>query len=353
MNFTANIIANYVQGSIEGDPDTSVNDVSKIEEGRPGTLSFLANPKYEKYIYNSESSIIIVNKNFKPEKPVKATLIRVENAYESFASLLNLYEQSKPRKTGISEMAAISSESNLGKDIYVGEFAVIAERTNIGDQSLIYPQVYIGENVKIGRNTILYPGVKIYHDCTIGDNCIIHAGAIIGADGFGFAPDESNKYNKVPQLGNVIIEDNVEIGSNCTIDRATMGSTIIREGVKLDNLIMVAHNVEIGRNTVIAAQTGIAGSSKIGDNCLFGGQVGLAGHIKIAPGVKIGAQSGINSDIKTENAVIMGTPAFDLRAFYKSYAVFRKLPELRQQMIEMEKKIKNPNHRKGKPGSDL
>lgn len=343
MNFTAKTISEILQGTIEGDENATVNDVAKIEEGRAGTLSFLANPKYEKYIYESASSVIIVNNNFKAEKPIKTTLIRVENAYEAFASLLKIYEQNKPRKSGISNQASISSESKLGNDLYVGEFTIISEGAVIGNSSMIYPQVYIGENVKIGDNSVIHSGVKIYHDCTIGDNCIIHAGVVIGGDGFGFAPDETNTYNKVPQLGNVIIENNVEIGSNCTIDRATMGSTLIREGVKLDNLIMVAHNVEIGRNTVIAAQTGIAGSTKIGDNCLFGGQVGIAGHINIADGVKIGAQAGINNNVKNENSVIMGSPAFDLKSFYKSYAVFRKLPDLRQQIIDMEKQQKAKN----------
>jgi len=341
MNFSAKVISEFLQGTLDGDPNVTVNDVSKIEEGRPGTLSFLANPKYQKYVYDSASSIIIVNKDFIAEKPVKATLVKVDNAYESFAALLNLYEQSKPKKSGISKHASIAENAITNKNIYVGDFAVISDEANIGDGSLIYANAFIGERVKIGKNCIIHPGVKIYHDCSIGDNCIIHAGVIIGGDGFGFVPDENNVYSKVPQLGNVIIENNVEIGANSTIDRATMGSTILREGVKLDNLIMVAHNVEIGKNTVIAAQSGIAGSTKIGENCLFGGQVGISGHIKIAPGVKIGAQSGISNSIKKEDAVIMGSPAFDLKSFYKSYAVFRKLPELRQQMNELENKTHN------------
>ncbi|MCF8225090.1 MAG: UDP-3-O-(3-hydroxymyristoyl)glucosamine N-acyltransferase [Bacteroidales bacterium] len=340
MDFTAKVISDFLQGTVEGDPATAVYDVAKIEEGKPGTLSFLANPKYEKYVYDSNASIIIVNKDFKPEKPVKATLIRVENAYKSFAALMNLYEKSKPKKSGISDHSSINNAAKLGKDLYIGEYSVISEGTVIGDNVAIHAQVYIGENVKIGNNAILYPGVKIYHDCVIGDNCIFHSGVVIGGDGFGFVPNDSNVYSKIPQLGNVIIEDGVEIGANSTVDRATMGSTIIRKGVKLDNLIMVAHNVEIGENTVIAAQTGIAGSTKLGENCLLGGQVGLAGHIKIAPGVKIGAQSGINNTVKKEGAVIMGSPAYDLQSFYKSYAVFRHLPELRKQLIDIDNRLR-------------
>ncbi len=340
MNFTAKAIAEFLSGSVDGDPEVSINDVAKIEEGRPGALSFLANPKYEKHIYNSASSVVIVNRDFKPEKPIKPTLIRVDNAYESFASLLNLYEQSKPQKKGVSKLSSVSDSAKIGANTFIGDFAVISDGAVVGDNVQIHPQVFIGENVTIGNNTILYPGVKIYHDCIIGSHCIFHSGVVIGGDGFGFAPDSENNYSKVPQLGNVLIEDHVEVGANSTVDRATMGSTILRKGVKLDNLIMVAHNVEIGKNTVIAAQTGISGSTKIGENVLMGGQVGLAGHITIAKGVKIGAQAGIGSSIKKEDSVIMGSPAFDLHAFYKSYAVFRKLPELRKQVLDMENEIK-------------
>jgi UDP-3-O-[3-hydroxymyristoyl] glucosamine N-acyltransferase len=340
MNFTAKVIAEFLHGTIEGNPEISINDVAKIEEGRAGALSFLANPKYEKFIYDSDSSIIIVNNDLNLEKPVKATLIRVKNAYESFATLLTLYEQSKPKKQGISKLAGISESAVLGKDLYIGDFVVIGDNVEISDGVLIYPQVYIGDNVKIGENTILFPGVKIYSDCIVGSSCILHAGVVIGGDGFGFAPDKENNYHKVPQLGNVIIEDDVEIGANSTVDRATMGSTILRKGVKLDNLIMIAHNVEIGKNTVIAAQTGISGSTKIGDNCLMGGQVGMAGHLSIANDVKIGAQAGIGSSVKKEGSVIMGSPAFDLSSYYKSYAIFRRLPDLRKQIIELENEIK-------------
>lgn len=341
MKFTAKVIAEFLNGTIEGNPETSINDVVKIEEGKPGALSFLANPKYEKYIYGSKSSIIIVNDDFKPAKKVPATLIRVKNAYESFAALLKLYEQSKPKKKGINKLSVINESAKLGSDIYIGEFTIIGENAEIGDHVQIHPQVYIGANVKIGKNTILFPGVKIYDDCEVGNNCIFHSGVVIGGDGFGFAPDSENNFNKVPQIGNVIIEDEVEIGANTTVDRATMGSTILRKGVKLDNLIMIAHNVEIGKNTVIAAQTGISGSTKVGENVLMGGQVGLAGHITIASGVKIGAQAGIGSNVKKEDAVIMGSPAFNLTSFYKSYAVFRKLPEINKQLFELEKAIRD------------
>ena len=345
MNFTAKEIAAFLGGTIEGNPEAIINDVARIEEGRPGALSFLANPKYEKYLYDSQSSVVIVSHDFQPGKPVAATLVRVENAYEAFASLLQLYEENKPKKRGISKLAAIDDSAELGENIYIGEFAVIGENVVIEDHVMIYPQVYIGDNVKIKSNTILYPGVIIYHDCIIGSSCIFHSGAVIGGDGFGFAPDKENNYSKVPQLGNVVIEDDVEIGANTTVDRATMGSTILRRGVKLDNLIMVAHNVEIGKNTVIAAQTGISGSTKVGENCLMGGQVGLAGHIVIANGVKIGAQAGIGSSVKNEESVIMGSPAFNLSSFYKSYAVFRKLPELRKQVNDIENEVKEISKR--------
>ncbi len=339
MNFTAKIIAEYLHGTVEGNPEAVINDVARIEEGRPGALSFLANPKYEKHIYDSLSSVIIVNNDFKPIKPISSTLVRVDNAYDAFAALLRLYEESKPRKTGISKLAAISETAVIGENPYIGDFAVIGENAIIGSNVMIYPQVYIGDNVKIGNNTIIYPGVKIYHDCVIGNTCIFHAGVVIGGDGFGFAPGNENNYNKVPQVGNVLIEDNVEIGANTTVDRATMGSTILRQGVKLDNLIMIAHNVEVGENTVIAAQTGIAGSTKVGSNCLMGGQVGLIGHLVIANGVKFGAQSGITSDVKEENSVIMGTPAFNMKSFFRSYAIFRKLPELQKQLFDIDKEM--------------
>ena len=339
MNFTASVIAEYLKGTVEGDPQATVNDVSKIEEGRTGTLSFLANPKYEKYIYDTLSSVVIVNKDFNPARAVKATLIRVENAYESFAALLQLYEQSKPKKTGVSKMASISGSATLGKDLYIGDFAVISDNAILDAGVQLYPQVYIGDNVRIGEGSVLHPGVKVYDGSEIGAHCVIHAGAIIGGDGFGFAPNQENNYQKVPQVGKVIIEDHVEVGANTTIDRATMGATILRKGVKLDNLIMIAHNVEVGENTVIAAQTGVSGSTRIGKNCMFGGQVGLIGHISIADGVKIAAQSGIPKSINQEGAIVQGAPAFEFGQYQRSYVVFKNLPKLRNQLIELERKV--------------
>lgn len=340
MNFTAAVIADFLKGEVEGNPDASVDDISKIEEGKPGTLSFLANPKYEKFIYETTSSIVIVNADFKPQKEIGATLIRVKNAYESFAALLRLYEQSKPRKSGISKMAAISETASIGKDLYVGEFTVISENASIGDGVQLYPQVYIGDNVKIGEGSVLHPGVKVYEGCEIGSHCVIHAGAILGGDGFGFAPNQDNNFEKVPQVGKVIIEDHVEIGANTTVDRATMGATVLRKGVKLDNLVMIAHNVEVDENTVIAAQSGISGSTKVGKNCMFGGQVGLIGHINIASGVKIAAQSGITKDIKQEGIVVQGSPAFEFGPYQRSYLLFRNLPKLREQINELERNVK-------------
>ena len=340
MNFKASVIAGFLKGQIEGNPEAEVYDISKIEEGRPGTLSFLANPKYEKYIYETASTIVLVNKDFKPEKPVSATLIRVENAYEAFASLLDLYQQSKPRKTGIHKLASIHENVQLGDNLYVGDYTVIENQAKIGNNVKIYPQVYIGEHVIIGDDTVIYPGVRIYEGCKIGSGCVIHSGVVIGADGFGFAPQENNNYRKIPQVGNVIIEDNVEIGANTTIDRATMGSTIIHKGVKLDNLIQIAHNVEIGENTVIAAQSGIAGSTKIGKDCMLGGQVGIIGHLTIANKVKIAAQSGVMSDVKKEGEILQGSSAIHFKDYWKSYLIFTKLPELRKQLIELARDVK-------------
>lgn len=339
MNFTAAVIAEFLKGRVEGDPSASVSDVSKIEEGRPGTLSFLANPKYEQYIYETQSSIVIVNDDFTPQKKIGATLVRVKNAYESFADLLRLYEQSKPKKSGISEQASIAKSASLGKDLYVGEFTVVHENVKIGDGVQIFPQVYIGDNVSIGEGTLIHPGVKIYEGTQIGAHCVIHSGAVIGGDGFGFAPNQENNYQKIPQVGKVIIKDHVEIGANTTVDRATMGATILHKGVKLDNLIMIAHNVVVGENTVIAAQSGVSGSATIGKNCMFGGQVGLVGHISIADGVKIAAKSGIPKNIKEENAVVQGAPAFEFGQYQRSYVIFKNLPDLRKQVISLERKL--------------
>ncbi|GHV28041.1 UDP-3-O-acylglucosamine N-acyltransferase [Bacteroidia bacterium] len=329
MEFSAQQIAGLLNGKIEGNPLVKVSNFSKIEEGKPNTLTFLANLKYSAHIYETQASIALVNNDFLAEKelPETLTLIRVENAYTALAQLLTLAEQAKKKKRGIETPSFISKSAKIPKkNIYVGAFTYIGENVEIGENALVYPNSYIGENVEIGENTTIYAGVKIYADCKIGKNCIIHAGAVIGADGFGFAP-QGDSYNKIPQLGNVIIEDDVEIGANTTIDRAVMDSTIIRKGVKLDNLIQVAHNVEIGENTVIAAQVGIAGSTKIGKNCMVGGQVGFGGHIKIGDNVNIGAQSGIISNIEAGRN-IMGSPAVDVKQYLRASIIFPKLPEM-------------------------
>ncbi len=339
MKFTARTIADFLKGEISGNPDVEVWDIAKIEEARPGSIAFLANPKYVKYIYSTEASIVLVNKDFQPEDEIKATLIKVDNAYHSFATLLDFYQQSKPVKEGVEKESFISGSAVLGLQVYVGAFAYISNNVNIGNKAKIYPQVFIGENVSVGENTIIYPGVKIYADCKIGSNCIIHAGAVIGADGFGFAPNSENNYAKVPQIGNVIIEDFVEIGSNTSIDRATMGSTIIRKGVKLDNLIQIAHNVEVGENTVMAAQVGVSGSTKIGRDCMVGGQAGFAGHLSIANGSKLGAQSGINTSITEENSTMIGSPVMNFKDFMKSFVFFRKLPVIAQKIDKIEKEM--------------
>lgn len=340
MKFTAKTVAGFLKGEIVGNPDIEVWDIAKIEEAQPGNLAFLANPKYYKYLYETKASIVLVNKSMVIEGAVNATLIKVDDAYQAFASLLDLYQQSKPVKSGIEKDCYISENAKIGNDIFVGAYAYIDSNATIGNGVKIYPQVFIGENVIIGDNTVLYPGVKIYADCKIGKECVIHAGAVIGADGFGFAPNSENNYKKVPQIGNVIIEDYVEIGANTCIDRATMGSTIIRKGVKLDNLIQVAHNVEIGENTVMAAQVGIAGSTKIGRDCMFGGQAGLAGHITIANGLKLGAQSGVNSSVTQENTTLIGSPTMDYKDFMKAYVLFRNFPKLHQQIGTLEKELK-------------
>lgn len=328
MEFTAATIAGFLKGEIEGNPETVVNNIARIEEGHKGALSFLANPKYEHYIYTTKSSIVLVNRTFQPASKVEATLIRVENAYEAFASLLKLVDQARPRKKGIHPTAVIESSARVGTDVYVGPYAYIGENCQVGDGSSVYPHVYLGDNTKIGKKCTLYSGVKIYHDCILGEECTVHAGTVIGSDGFGFAPQSETEFMKIPQIGNVILEDHVEIGANVAIDRATMGSTIIRKGVKIDNLVQIGHNVEVGENTVMAGQTGIAGSTKVGKNCMFGGQVGIAGHLKIADGAKIGAKAGVPGDVKKENSIILGSPAFDHKDFLRSSVIFRKLPEV-------------------------
>lgn len=339
MEFTARVIADFLNGEIVGNPDEKVNGISKIEEGQKGSLSFLANPKYSKYLYTTQASIVLINKDFNIEGEIATTLIKVDNAYKAFASLLELYNQNKPVKTGIDKLAFVDDTAVVGEDVYIGGFTYVGRNVEIGANSKIYPQAYIGDNVKIGDNTIIYSGVKIYEDCIIGSNCIIHSGTVIGSDGFGFAPQEGTEYKKIPQVGNVIIEEWVEIGSNVSIDRATMGSTIIRKGVKLDNLIQVAHNVEVGENTVIAAQSGVAGSTKIGKDCMIAAQVGIVGHLEIADKVKIAAQSGVSANITKEGRIVFGSPADDIHKTKRSIAVFKNLPDLRTKVIELERKI--------------
>lgn len=341
MKFTAGQIAELLNGKVEGNEEAIVRNVSKIENGQPETLTFLANPKYNQYIYTTKADVVIVNDSFKAEEAINATLIRVPDAYEALAQLLEMYEQSQPKKTGIEQPSYVDESAKVGDFPYIGAFAYVGENVTIGDNVSIYPQAYIGNNVKIGDNTVIYPGVKVYKNCIIGKNCTIHAGAVIGSDGFGFAPNSNNEYKKVAQIGNVILNDHVEIGANTTIDRATMGSTVIEKGVKLDNLIQVAHNVEIGENTVIAAQTGVAGSTKIGKDCMFGGQVGIGGHINIPNNTKMGAQAGVAGSIKKEGETLMGSPVMDVKQFYKSSAVFRRLPELKKQVDQLQKKIDN------------
>lgn len=340
MEFSAAAIAKYLKGTVEGDPKVKVKMIAKIEDGNQGDLSFLANPKYEQYIYTTKSSVVLVNNDFKPSAPITATLIRVENSYIAFASLMQLVEQNvNPKKNGIHRSAVIEKSAKIGKRAYIGAGAYIGENCEIGEDVSIYPQVYIGDNVKIGNGTTLNAGVKIYHHCVIGNHCTIHAGTVIGADGFGFAPKSADEFMKIPQLGNVVVEDNVEIGANTTIDRATMGSTFIRKGVKIDNLIQVAHNVEIGENTVIAAQTGISGSTKIGKNCMVAGQVGFVGHIVVADGTKVGAQSGVTKSVKKENSSILGSFAFDSSQYVHSFAAFKNLPELRDKVLSIERQL--------------
>lgn len=339
MKFTANQIAEILEGEVVGDENAEVNKLSKIEEGENGSLTFLSNPKYTEYIYTTKASIAIVNKSFTPEKEIQTTLIKVPDAYKAFSKLLEFYNQVKMNKSGIESPSHISESSTIGDNLYLGAFAYISNNVSIGNNVKIYPNVYIDDNVKIGNNTVVFAGAKIMSDTIIGENCVINAGAIIGADGFGFAPNEEGVYSKVPQIGNVVIEDNVDVGAATTIDRATLGSTIIRKGVKLDNQIQVAHNVEIGKNTVIASQTGIAGSSKIGENCMLGGQVGVAGHLTIGNNVRIQAQAGIGKNIK-DNDVIQGSPAFGYSDWNRSYVYFKNLPNLANKINQLEKELK-------------
>ncbi|MBS9766472.1 MAG: UDP-3-O-(3-hydroxymyristoyl)glucosamine N-acyltransferase [Flavobacteriaceae bacterium] len=338
MKYTVQQIADVLEGTVVGNATAEVWTLSKIEEGQEGSISFLSNEKYIPYVYETQASAVIVNASFVPDKEVQTTLIKVEDAYGAFSKLLQFYAQSKQMElVGIDKQTSIDESATIGTDVYIGAFTSVGKNVTIGNNVKIYPNVAIASNTKIDDNTIIYSGVNIYSDTEIGKNCIIHSGAVIGSDGFGFSPNSTGSYDKIPQIGNVIIEDDVEIGATTTIDRATMGSTIIRKGVKLDNQIQVAHNVEIGENTVIAAQTGVAGSTKVGSHCMFGGQVGIIGHLKIGNNVKIQAQSGITKSIK-DDEVVQGTPAFSYKDFNKSYVYFRKLPDLADRIDKLEKK---------------
>jgi len=339
MKFKAQQIADILEGDVVGNPEEEVSKLSKIEEGEKGSLTFLSNPKYNAYLYTTNASVAIVNRSFVPEKEVKTTLIKVDDAYKSFSKLLEFYNEVKNNKLGREQPHYIATSSIIGENEYIGAFAYIGENVKIGTNVKIYPNAYIGDNVVIGDDTVVFAGVKIYSDTQIGRNCKIHSNAVIGADGFGFAPDESGAYKAIPQIGNVIIEDNVDIGAASTIDRATLGSTIIRKGVKLDNQIQIAHNVEVGKNTVIASQTGVSGSTKIGENCMIGGQVGIAGHLKIGNNVKVLGQTGVTKSLK-DNEMVYGTPALNARDFNKSYVYFKNLPKVVSKINQLEKDLK-------------
>lgn len=339
VEFSAAQIAAMLGGKVDGDPETKVCNVARIEDGAPGMLSFLANPKYIHYIYETESSIVLVNDDFVPTAPVKATMIRVPDAYEAFAQLLAVYQEYTNNKVGISDLAFISDDAEYGENCYIGEFAFIGNRVKIGKNVKVYPQVYVGDDVVIGDDTVLYPGVKLYAMTHVGKNCIVHAGAVLGADGFGFAPQPDGTYKKVPQIGNVFVGDNVEIGANTTIDRSTMESTKIHNGVKLDNLIQIAHNVELGENTAIAAQSGIAGSTHVGKNCVIAGQVGISGHLQIADRTTFGPQSGVMSNVMEPGKALMGYPAYDYKTYMKDTVRQRHVAELETRIAELEKKL--------------
>ena len=338
MEFSAKQIAEYLGGSVEGNENATVKTFAKIEEGVKGAISFLANPHYAHYLYTTQSSIVLVNNDFVPEQPVSATLIRVENAYESIARLLTLYQSTIQKRTGIHPLACVAESVHIGKDCYVGPFAYIGENVTLGDNCQVYANVVIEERTTVGNNCLFYPNVTIYHDCKIGNNVTLHAGTVIGADGFGFAP-AADGYEKIPQIGIVTIEDNVEIGANTCVDRSTMGSTYVRKGVKLDNLVQIAHNCEVGENTVMSAQVGVAGSTKIGKWCMFGGQVGIAGHAIIGDRVLSGAQAGIAGSIRKGNVTVQGSPAIDAKNFMRSSVVFKYLPEMRKELDALKKEI--------------
>ncbi len=338
MQFTAEMIAGLLGGEVVGDKNASVSTVSSIDGGKQGSLAYLTNPKYEQYVYTTQASIVLVDKSFEPKEEVKTTLVKVENVGQCVLILLEMYNATRPRKSGVSKLASIHEGATIGEGCYIGDFAVIESTAKLGDNVQVYPQCYIGDNVVIGEGTKLYPGVKIYEGCVIGSNCILHAGAVIGADGFGFAPREDGTFAKIPQLGNVIIEDNVEIGANTCVDRAKTDSTIIHQGVKLDNLIQIGHNVELGSNTVMSAQVGVAGSTKIGSNCFVGGQVGFADHINVGSNVKVGSKSGIDKNVP-DGEIRFGFPALPGVQYHRSFAVFKSLPELAQKVREMDKRL--------------
>jgi UDP-3-O-[3-hydroxymyristoyl] glucosamine N-acyltransferase len=345
MEFTAQQIADFLGGEIQGNPSIKVSDFSKIEEGKPGTLSFLSNPKYSQFIYDSQASIILVNKDFLPEREVQSTLILVDDAYQSLAKLLTMVDQTKPKKTGISPLAYISTSATIGENAYIAPFVYVGDNVTIGKNVSLHPNSCVEEGAKLGENVTLFSGVKIYYNCVIGNNCTLHSGSVIGSDGFGFAPTEDGSYKKIPQMGNVVLEDNIEIGANSVVDRATLGSTIIHQGVKIDNLVQIAHNVEVGINTVIAAQTGISGSTKLGKQCILGGQVGIAGHLHIADGTSFGAQSGVPNNIKVPNHAFQGYPAIPVMTFHRASVVYKNLPELQKTVYALEKKIQELENR--------
>ena len=339
MEFSAKQIAQFIQGRVDGDENKTIHTFAKIEDGKEGAISFLANPKYTHYLYETASSIVLVDEDILLEKPVKATLIRVKNARDCVAKLLQLYESMKPKRQGIDSLAFVSPKATIGKDVYIGAFAYVGDGVTVGDGCQIYPHATIMEDVEMGKNCIIYPNASIYQGCKLGDRVILHSGAVVGADGFGFAPNaETNSYDKIPQIGIVTLEDDVEIGANTCVDRSTMGSTYVRKGVKLDNLVQIAHNTDIGENTVMSAQVGIAGSTKVGQWCMFGGQVGIAGHIEIGDKVFLGAQSGVPGSLKA-NQQLIGTPPMEQRSYFKSQAIFRRLPEMYKQLSDLQKEI--------------
>lgn len=340
MVFTAQQIAGYTGGTVDGDPNATISTFAKIEEGTEGALSFLANPQYEQYIYETKSSIVLVNKDFQPTQEVKATLVRVDNAYESVAKLLQLYQSMQQKRVGIDPLAFVAPSAKIGKDCYIGPFVAIAEGVEIGDGVVLHPHVTIGRDAKVGCGTEIYSNAVIYHHCVVGANCILHAGCVIGADGFGFAPTPSG-YDKIPQIGNVVIEDDVEIGANTCVDRSTMGSTIIHKGVKLDNLVQIAHNVEVGSNTVMSAQVGVAGSSKVGEWCMFAGQVGIAGHLKVGDRTTMGAQAGLAGGnlARKGGATLMGYPAIEHKKFAKNMAALNSLPDLLKEVAALRREV--------------